>query len=179
VHVHAFNRDMTERFLYNADGELLIVPQLGTLRLRTELGELDVANGEIGVIPRGIKFQVRLGDGADAARGYICENYGNPLELPGLGPIGANGLANPRDFLSPVASYEDLEGDYSLVAKFSGRFWETKLSHSPLDVVAWHGNYAPYKYDLRTYAPVGALPALVTRWSSSPNAPRTSTWRRT
>ena len=111
VHLYAINRDMVERFFYNADGELLIVPQLGTLRLRTEFGELEVASGEIAAIPRGVKFQVRLGDGIDAARGYVCENYGAPFELPGLGPIGANGLANPRDFLSPVAAYEDVQGD--------------------------------------------------------------------
>ncbi len=123
VHVYAFNRDMVERFFYNADGELLVVPQQGGLRLRTELGELDVTGGEIAVIPRGVKFQVRLAEGSDTARGYICENYGMPLELPGLGPIGANGLANPRDFESPVAAYEDREGDIELVAKFSGRFW--------------------------------------------------------
>ncbi|EWG99717.1 homogentisate 1,2-dioxygenase [Halomonas sp. BC04] len=177
VHVYAFNRDMTERFFYNADGELLIVPQLGTLRLRTELGELQVAGGEIAVIPRGIKFQVRLAEGADAARGYICENYGSPLELPGLGPIGANGLANPRDFQSPVASYEDLKGDFELVAKFSGRFWATKLGHSPLDVVAWHGNYAPYKYNLAHFNTINTVsfdhpdPSIFTVLTSASDTP--------
>ncbi|MDR5861072.1 homogentisate 1,2-dioxygenase [Halomonas eurihalina] len=157
VHVYAFNRDMVERFFYNADGELLIVPQQGGLRLRTELGELDVSGGEIAVIPRGVKFQVRLAADCDAARGYICENYGMPLELPGLGPIGANGLANPRDFESPVAAYEDREGDIELVAKFSGHFWTTRLDHSPLDVVAWHGNYAPYKYDLACFNTINTV----------------------
>ena len=157
VHVYACNRDMTERFFYNADGELLIVPQLGTLRLRTEFGTLEVAGGEIAVIPRGVKFQVRLGAGSDAARGYVCENYGSPLELPGLGPIGANGLANPRDFQSPVAAFEDLSGDFELVAKFSGRFWATRLDHSPLDVVAWHGNYAPYKYELARFNTINTV----------------------
>ncbi|MES3676159.1 homogentisate 1,2-dioxygenase [Halomonas elongata] len=157
VHVYACNRDMTERFFYNADGELLIVPQQGGLRLRTELGELDVSGGEIAVIPRGVKFQVRLAADCNAARGYICENYGMPLELPGLGPIGANGLANPRDFESPVAAYEDREGDIELVAKFSGRFWTTRLDHSPLDVVAWHGNYAPYKYDLARFNTINTV----------------------
>lgn len=157
VHVYACNRDMTERFFYDADGELLIVPQLGGLRLRTELGELDISGGEIAVIPRGVKFQVRLAADCDAARGYICENYGMPLELPGLGPIGANGLANPRDFESPVAAYEDREGDIELVAKFSGRFWTTRLDHSPLDVVAWHGNYAPYKYDLARFNTINTV----------------------
>ncbi|RAW08671.1 homogentisate 1,2-dioxygenase [Halomonas elongata] len=157
VHVYACNRDMTERFFYDADGELLIVPQQGGLRLRTELGELDVSGGEIAVIPRGVKFQVRLAADCNAARGYICENYGMPLELPGLGPIGANGLANPRDFESPVAAYEDREGDIELVAKFSGRFWTTRLDHSPLDVVAWHGNYAPYKYDLARFNTINTV----------------------
>ncbi|MFO7648960.1 homogentisate 1,2-dioxygenase [Halomonas campaniensis] len=177
VHVYAFNQDMTERFFYSADGELLIVPQLGTLRLRTEFGELEVANGEIAVIPRGIKFQVRLGEGADAARGYLCENYGSPLELPGLGPIGANGLANPRDFQSPVAAYEDLQGDFSLVAKFSGRFWETRLGHSPLDVVAWHGNVAPYKYNLAHFNTINTVsfdhpdPSIFTVLTSASDTP--------
>lgn len=180
VHVYAFNRDMTERFFYNADGELLFVPQQGTLLLRTELGELEVENGEIAVIPRGIKFQVHLSDGAEAARGYICENYGSPLELPGLGPIGANGLANPRDFLSPVACYEDLEGTYSLIAKFSGRFWETKLDHSPLDVVAWHGNYAPYKYNLAHFNTINTVsfdhpdPSIFTVLTSASDTPGTA-----
>lgn len=180
VHVYAFNRDMTERFFYNADGELLFVPQQGTLLLRTELGELEVENGEIAVIPRGIKFQVHLSDGAEAARGYICENYGSPLELPGLGPIGANGLANPRDFLSPEACYEDLEGTYSLIAKFSGRFWETKLDHSPLDVVAWHGNYAPYKYNLAHFNTINTVsfdhpdPSIFTVLTSASDTPGTA-----
>ncbi|TFH87617.1 homogentisate 1,2-dioxygenase [Billgrantia azerbaijanica] len=157
VHLYAVNQDMTKRFFYDADGELLIVPQLGTLCLRTEFGELAVTGGEIAVIPRGIKFQVRLGADTDAARGYVCENYGTPFELPGLGPIGANGLANPRDFQSPVAAYEDESGDFALVAKFAGRFWETRLDHSPLDVVAWHGNYAPYKYDLARFNTINTV----------------------
>ena len=157
VHVYTFNKDMTERFFYNADGELLFVPQMGAIRLRTEFGDIEIDNGEIAVIPRGVKFQVRKAQGVEAARGYICENYGSPLELPGLGPIGANGLANPRDFQSPVAAYEDLEGDYRLVAKFSGRFWESKLDHSPLDVVAWHGNCAPYKYNLANFNTINTV----------------------
>ena len=157
VHVYTFNKDMTERFFYNADGELLFVPQMGAIRLRTEFGDIEIDNGEIAVIPRGVKFQVRKAQGVEAARGYICENYGSPLELPGLGPIGANGLANPRDFQTPVAAYEDLEGDYRLVAKFSGRFWESKLDHSPLDVVAWHGNCAPYKYNLANFNTINTV----------------------
>jgi homogentisate 1,2-dioxygenase len=157
VHVYAFNADMTARFFYDADGELLIVPQLGTLHLRTELGRLDVAPGEIALVPRGLKFQVRLAPGGEAARGYVCENYGRPLELPGLGPIGANGLANPRDFLYPQAWYEDAAGEFELVAKFGGRFWAARLDHSPLDVVAWHGNYAPCKYDLARFNTINTV----------------------
>ena len=148
VHLYAANASMKGRYFYNADGEMLIVPQQGTLRLATELGILGVAPGEIAIIPRGIKIRVEL-DGP--SRGYICENYGLHFRLPDLGPIGANGLANPRDFLAPVAAYEDLNGDFRVVAKFLGRLWEAEIDHSPLDVVAWHGNYAPYKYDLSRY----------------------------
>lgn len=157
VHLYACNADMTTRFFYNADGELLLVPQLGELELRTELGRLTVAPGEIAAIPRGIKFQVRRGAGVEAARGYICENYGAPFELPGLGPIGANGLANPRDFQTPHAWYEDLEGTFELVAKFAGKLWAARLGHSPLDVVAWHGNCAPYKYDLALFNTINSV----------------------
>jgi homogentisate 1,2-dioxygenase len=128
---------------------LLIVPQLGSLRVCTELGILDVRPGEICIIPRGLKFRVELPDGS--ARGYICENYGALLRLPDLGPIGANGLANPRDFLAPVAAYENREGKFQIIAKFLGKLWAAEVDHSPLDVVAWHGNFAPYKYDLATF----------------------------
>ena len=148
VHLYAANASMKGRYFYNADGEMLIVPQQGTLRMATELGILGVAPGEIAIIPRGIKICVEL---EGPSRGYICENYGLPFRLPDLGPIGANGLANPRDFLAPVAAYEDAEGDFRVVAKFLGRLWEAEVDHSPLDVVAWHGNYAPYKYDLSRY----------------------------
>lgn len=148
IHLYAANRGMGDRCFYDADGELLIVPQLGSLVMATELGVLDVAPGEICVIPRGLKFRVELtGD----ARGYICENYGVPFRLPELGPIGANGLANARDFLAPVAAYEDREGAYTIVAKFLGRLWSARIDHSPLDVVAWHGNLTPYKYDLAAF----------------------------
>jgi homogentisate 1,2-dioxygenase len=137
---------MQDRFFYSADGELLIVPQSGALRIATELGVLDAAPGEIAVIPRGLKFRVDLPE--CPARGYVCENYGPPLRLPDLGPIGANGLANARDFLTPVAAFEDRDGDFRIVAKFLGKLWTAEIDHSPLDVVGWHGNYAPYKYDL-------------------------------
>jgi homogentisate 1,2-dioxygenase len=154
-HLYASNRDMHGRYFYNADGELLIVPQQGRLTIATEMGRIDVEPLEIVVIPRGVRFQVSLPDGT--ARGYICENYGALLRLPDLGVIGSNGLANPRDFLTPQAAYEDLEGDYELLAKFNGNLWSAAISHSPLDVVAWHGNYAPYKYDLRRFSPVGSI----------------------
>lgn len=149
IHIYVANASMTDRFFYNADGEMLIVPQLGRLLLRTEMGILAVAPGEIAVIQRGIRFRVELPDGS--ARGYICENYGALLRLPDLGPIGANGLANPRDFLSPVAAFEEREGDFKIVCKFQGRLWEAAIDHSPLNVVAWHGNYIPYKYDLANF----------------------------
>jgi homogentisate 1,2-dioxygenase len=149
IHIYAANRSMTERFFFNADGEMLIVPQTGRLMLRTEMGMIEAAPGEIAVIQRGIKFRVELLD--DQARGYICENYGALFRLPDLGPIGANGLANPRDFQAPAAAYEDRAGEFETVAKFQGRLWSAAMDHSPLDVVAWHGNYAPYKYDLARF----------------------------
>lgn len=149
VHLYAANQSMGKKFFYNSDGELLIVPESGALTVRTELGALDVSPSECVVIPKGIKFQIQLIN--DTARGYICENYGPHLRLPNLGPIGANGLANPRDFLAPIAAYEKLEGDYELVAKFQGHLYRAALDHSPLDVVGWHGNYFPYKYDLRRF----------------------------
>ncbi len=155
IHVYCANRSMEQRFFYNADGELLIVPQLGRLRIATELGVLEVEPQEIAVIPRGLRFQVRLLDGA--ARGYVCENPGAAFKLPDLGVIGSNGLANPRDFQTPVAAYEDREGDFELVAKFNGQFWRAAIGHSPLDVVAWHGNLAPYKYDLRRFNAIGSI----------------------
>jgi len=155
IHIYAANRPMTGKFFYSADGELLILPQQGRLKLRTEMGVIDLEPHEIAVIPRGIRFQVDLPDGE--ARGYVCENHGALFRLPDLGPLGSNGLANPRDFLTPHAAYEDREGDFTLVAKFCGNLWSAKIGHSPLDVVAWHGNYAPYKYDLRNFNTIGSI----------------------
>jgi homogentisate 1,2-dioxygenase len=149
IHIYAANRSMVGRFFYSADGELLIVPQQGALVIATELGTLHAAPGEICVIPRGIKFRVELPDGP--SRGYICENYGAAFRLPELGAIGANGLANPRDFLAPVAAFEDVAGSFRITAKFLGSLWDAEIDHSPLDVVAWHGNYTPYKYDLALF----------------------------
>ena len=155
VHLYAANASMDGRFFYDADAELLVVPQQGRLHIATELGVLDVEPPETAVIPRGVRFRVELPDGA--ARGYVCENFGALLRLPDLGPIGSNGLANPRDFLTPNAACEDLEGDFELVAKFQGHLWRADIGHSPLDVVGWHGNYAPYKYDLRRFNTIGSI----------------------
>jgi homogentisate 1,2-dioxygenase len=155
IHLYAANRSMRQRALYDADGELLIVPQHGALLLVTELGLLRVEPLEIAVIPRGVRFRVELLDAT--ARGYVCENFGALLRLPDLGPIGSNGLAAERDFLAPVACYEDRDDRYELVAKFMGRLWSTSLAHSPFDVVAWRGNYAPYKYDLRRFNTMGSV----------------------
>jgi homogentisate 1,2-dioxygenase len=155
IHWYVANRSMQGRFFCDADGELLIVPQLGALRFATELGVIEAGPLEIVVIPRGLRFRVELLD--PEARGYVCENFGASLRLPDLGPIGSNGLANPRDFLTPVAAYEDLEGDFELVEKFAGGLWSASIDHSPLDVVAWHGNYAPCKYDLRRFNTIGSV----------------------
>ena len=149
------NRNMAGRYFYDADAELMIVPQVGRLRLRTDLGVLDVEPQQIAVIPRGSRFAVDLPDGA--ANGYALENFGELLKLPDLGPIGSNCLANHRDFETPVAAYEDLDGDFELVAKYQGHLWRAPIDHSPLDVVAWHGNNAPYRYDLRRFNTIGSI----------------------
>ncbi len=189
IHIYAANRSMRNRCFSSADGELLIVPQLGALLLRTEFGNLEVAPGEISVIQRGIKFAVDLlgpeaGEPSSRsgvqARGYICENYGALLRLPELGPIGANGLANARDFQTPAAAYEDRDGDYRVVVKFLGRLWEAEYDHSPLDVVAWHGNYAPYKYDLANFNCINSVsfdhpdPSIYTVLTSPSEIPGTA-----
>jgi homogentisate 1,2-dioxygenase len=155
VHVYAANASMNKRFFYNADGEMLFVPQKGRVVFRTEMGIIEAMPTEIIVIPRGIKFAVDLPDGD--SYGYICENYGFPFILPDLGPLGVNGLGNPRDFLYPVAAYEDYDGACEVVAKFGGNLWRADYNHSPLDVVAWHGNYAPYKYDLKNFNAVNSV----------------------
>jgi homogentisate 1,2-dioxygenase len=155
AHVYLITRSMVDEYFYDADGELLFVPQQGSLRLWTEFGIIDIEPGDIAVIPRGVKLRVELPDGP--ARGYLCENYGGAFTLPERGPIGANCLANPRDFLTPVAAYEDHDVPSRMFVKWGGVLWTTDLDHSPLDVVAWHGNYAPYKYDLRRFSPVGPI----------------------
>lgn len=162
VHLYRANTSMDRRVFSTADGELLIVPERGALLLRTELGLLRAEPGEVALIPRGVRFRVELLDAASdgqgpTARGYVCENYGRPFQLPDLGPIGANGLANTRDFRAPVAAYEDVEGPVEVVNKFCGHLWTATYDHSPLDVVAWHGNHVPYVYDLRRFNVLGSI----------------------
>ncbi|HJR32192.1 MAG TPA: homogentisate 1,2-dioxygenase, partial [Pseudomonas sp.] len=154
IYNYRANRSM-ERVFFNADGEMLLVPELGRLRIATELGALELEPLEIAVLPRGLKFRIELLD--PQARGYVAENHGAPLRLPDLGPIGSNGLANPRDFLTPVAAYENLQQPTTLVQKFLGQLWACELNHSPLNVVAWHGNNVPYKYDLRRFNTIGTV----------------------
>jgi len=154
IHLYAANRSMEVRAVQNADGEMLIVPQVGGLTIVTELGRIEVAPLQIALIPRGLRFRVEL---AGPSRGYICENYGLPFRLPDLGPIGSNGLANPRDFEAPVAWFEDKDEPHEIVQKFQGRLWTTSLDHSPFDVVAWHGNLAPCRYDLRRFNTINTV----------------------
>lgn len=155
AHLYLMNTSMVDEYFFNADGEMLIVPQMGECLFYTEMGKIALKPGEICVIPRGMIFKVECQ--SPEARGYICENYGAKFTLPDRGPIGANCLANPRDFKTPVAAFEDKEKPCRLYVKWCGRFYLTEIGHSPLDVVAWHGNYAPYKYDLDTFSPVGAI----------------------
>ena len=178
AHLYLANRSMQDEVFYNADGEMLFVPQHGALRFRTEFGVIEAGPGEIVVIPRGIKFAADLL--SPTARGYVCENYGAAFTLPDRGPIGANCLANPRDFKTPVAAYEDRAVACRLTVKWGGVLWATTLDHSPLDVVAWHGNYATYKYDLRSFSPVGPLlfdhadPSIFTTLTAPTGTPGTA-----
>lgn len=178
AHVYVANTSMTERFFYNADGEMLIVPQQGRLHLHTEMGFIDIEPNQIAVVQRGLKFRVELPDGP--SRGYVCENFGAALRIPSLGPLGSNGLANPRDFKTPVAAFEEREGDFTLSCKMAGNIWNAKIGHSPLDVVAWHGNYAPYKYDLADFNVMGSVsfdhpdPSIYTVLTSPTTSPGTA-----
>ena len=176
IHLYTASRSMT-RVFYDADGELLIVPQVGSLTLKTEFGIIEVEPGEIAVVPRGVKFRVEISQGV---RGYICENYGAPLRLPELGPIGANGLANARDFHYPTAWFEDVTSKTEVVGKFGGHLWVCDYDHSPLNVVAWHGNYAPYKYDLARFNTINTVsfdhpdPSIFTVLTSPSETPGTA-----
>lgn len=175
VHIYRANKSMQDRFFFSADGEWLIVAELGRLRLRTELGMLEIEPGEIALIPRGLRFAADPIDGH--ARGYVAENFGAALSLPERGPIGGDGLANARDFLAPVAAYEDRCADIELVAKFGGGMFRTTIDRSPLDVVAWHGNLTPYKYDLRRFNTLGSIsydhpdPSIFTVLTSQSDTP--------
>ncbi|KAJ3060208.1 Homogentisate 1,2-dioxygenase, partial [Rhizoclosmatium hyalinum] len=157
--VYTANQSMSplREAFYNADGDFLIVPQQGRLEIRTEMGLLHVSPTEIVVIPRGIKFSVDLPDGP--SRGYILETFDRHWELPDLGPIGANGLANPRDFLAPVAAYEDIDtgAPFTIYSKYQGSYFQLSQIHSPFDVVAWHGNYTPFKYDLKKFNTINTV----------------------
>ncbi len=153
----SFNQSMNHRYLYNADAEMMIVLESGEITLHTEMGILELAPQIIGVIPRGVKFKIDLKPGTKSVRGYLCENFGLPFQLPELGPIGANGLAHGRDFEIPVAHFEDLSGNFELFSRYQGSLWRTTLTHSPLDTVAWHGNYAPYRYDLRKFNTINTV----------------------
>lgn len=178
AHLYFISLSMVDEYFYNADGEMMFVPQEGEVRIATEFGVIQIEPGEIAVIPRGVKIRVELAAGP--ARGYLCENYGGAFTLPERGPIGANCMANPRDFLTPVAAYEDREGPAKLYVKWGGKLQVCDLTHSPLDVTAWHGNYAPYKYDLRKYSPVGPIlfdhadPSIFTVLTSPSETPGTA-----
>jgi homogentisate 1,2-dioxygenase len=175
MHLYHASRSMDDRLFVDADGELIIIPREGALELQTELGRLEVAPGSIAIVPRGIKVRVVLLEGS--ASGYVAENYGVPLRLPELGPIGANGLASPRDFEAPGAWFEDRDESTQVIQKYLGRLWTTTLDHSPLDVVAWHGNYAPYRYDLSRFNVIGTVsfdhpdPSIFTVLTSPSNVP--------
>lgn len=175
VHLYRAQRSMERRVFVDADGELLIIPQQGAIELHTELGRMEVGPGDVALVPRGMKFRVKLLDGE--ARGYVAENHGLPFRLPDLGPIGANGLANPRDFEVPAAAYEDRDDSTEIVQKYLGSLWTTTLDHSPLDVVAWHGNYVPWRYDLERFNTIGTVsfdhpdPSIFTVLTSPSNVP--------
>jgi len=152
---YACTRSHANQVFFSADGEMLIIPDTGGLRLFTEFGIIEIAPLEVAIIPRGVRYRVELID--NSARGYLCENHGAPFRLPDLGPIGSNGLANPRDFEAPQAWFEDRDEPFEVIQKFGGKLWTTILQHSPLDVVAWHGNLAPMKYDLRRFNTLGSI----------------------
>ena len=178
AHLVIANRSMQRRAFVNADGELLVVPQQGRLAIQTELGRLEVAPGEIALLPRGIAFSVALPDGT--ARAYVCENYGAPFRLPELGPIGSNGLANPRDFLAPVAAFDADDGAFEMVRKHAGRLWRAEVSGTPFNVVAWHGNLAPCKFDTKAFMVIGSIshdhpdPSIFTVLTSPSDTPGTA-----
>ncbi|ASQ45655.1 Homogentisate 1,2-dioxygenase [Legionella clemsonensis] len=173
--IYQCNQSMKKRYFSNSDGEMLLVPYIGELLIHTEFGQLSIEPGKIAVIPRGIKFRVDLG--SELAAGYLCENMGSPFVLPQLGPIGSNGLANPRHFLYPVAAFENIQGEIQLLCKYQQKLWSAQSNHSPLNVVAWHGNYAPYSYDLALFNTINTVsfdhpdPSIFTVLTSESNSP--------
>jgi len=177
IHLYACNRSMQGRAFFNADGEMLIVPETGGLRIVTEFGIMAIDPQEMALIPRGVRFRVEV---EGPSRGYVCENYGALFRLPDLGPIGSNGLANPRDFETPVAAFEDLDEPCQLIQKFQGGMWATIQDHSPFDVVAWHGNLAPSRYDLRRFNTINTVsydhpdPSIFTVLTSPSEVPGTA-----
>ncbi|MCI4591305.1 homogentisate 1,2-dioxygenase [Sphingobium sp. BYY-5] len=178
IHLYAASRSMVDRAFFSADGEMLILPQQGALRIVTEMGVIDVAPGQVALVPRGVRFRVELPEGT--GRGYVCENYGALFRLPELGPIGSNGLANARDFETPVAAFEDVERRTQVVQKYRGGLWASDLDHSPFDVVAWHGNLAPWRYDLSRFNVMGTVsfdhpdPSIFTVLTSPSDTPGTA-----
>jgi homogentisate 1,2-dioxygenase len=177
AHIAFINRSMTQRAFVNADGEMLLVPQQGTLMITTELGLLQVAPGEIALLPRGLAFKVAV-DGP--SRVYVCENHGAHFRLPELGPIGSNGLANPRDFQAPVAAFEQDALPHELIKKYGGRLWSARCAASPFNVVGWHGNLAPLKYDTANFMTIGSIsfdhpdPSIFTVLTSPSDTPGTA-----
>jgi homogentisate 1,2-dioxygenase len=175
VHLYRATQSMENRVFMDSDGEMLIIPQQGAIELQTELGRIEAGPGDVALIPRGLRFRVKLLDGE--AHGYVAENHGLPFRLPDLGPIGANGLANPRDFEVPVASFEDLDEPTEVIQKYLGSLWTTTLDHSPLDVVGWHGNYVPCRYELNRFNTIGTVsydhpdPSIFTVLTSPSNVP--------
>lgn len=150
VHMYAANASMRTRAFCNTDGDFLILPQLGRLDIQTELGRIMVRPGELVVIQAGMRFKVLLPDGQ--SRGYIQEVFGGHYELPELGPIGSNGMALPRDFESPLASFDiDHGAPWEIVYKLAGTLHICHQNHTPFDVVAWHGNLVPYKYAIEKF----------------------------
>ncbi len=180
VHLYSFDEGMKNQYMMNADGEFLFVPQSGAVEIRTELGVIEAEPGEIVLVPRGMKFQINPLGGNHPCAGYVGENFGSPFQLPELGPIGANGLAHRRHFLTPVAAFDDQEGSFELIGKFAGELWKAELGHAPLDVVAWHGTYVPYKYDLRKFNAINTVsydhpdPSIFTVLTSPSGIPGTA-----
>lgn len=152
--IYIFNKSMKNTVFTNADAEMLFIPYSGSICLFTEMGKLRIKPGQIAVLPRGISVKISTDD--EISKGYLCENYGSKFNISEKGIIGANCLANPRDFKIPVAAYEELENNHSSILKWCGSFYKTEIKHSPLDVVAWHGNYTPYLYNLNNFSPIGS-----------------------